>query len=113
MSSVTLNAGQSVAVTPVPLETDGTVTQGASLSGVTLSTSDLTVASIVENADGTITLKGIAAGTASLSGVAQVTDPNGAVSTISGSASITVLAVAPPPPTPLSTSLGFEFGTPA
>lgn len=117
MSSVSLNVGQSAAVTPVPLQTDATVTPGASLSSVSLATSDASVATVEQIADGSFTLRGIAAGTVSLSGSALVTDPDGAVSTISGSATVVVSAVPPPPPPPppaaQSVALGFEFGVPA
>src|ERR1035437_7050980 len=115
MSSVSLNVGQSVAVTPVPRQMDRTVTPGASLLNVRLLSSDPRVATVMQLADGRFVLRGVAPGKVSLSGWAFVRDPDGA-GEISGSATVAVSDAPhpPPPPTPAaeSVSLGFEFWTP-
>lgn len=109
-NAVILNVGQSTTATIVPLEADGvTITPGAVVSSATISVTDPSV-TVVDNADGSVTITGIAAGTASGAASAEVTDEDGTVTELTATFSVTVNAVTPPPPpTGRTTSIGVSF----
>lgn len=112
MNSVTLIVGQSTKGTIVPLEADGvTVTPGAVVSAQTFTISDPSLTA-VPNSDGTVTISGVAASTAAVTGTATatVTDADGAVSPFTQSFTVTVNSA---PPVGLTTAIGVSFSTPA
>lgn len=109
MNSVTLNVGQSTTGTVRPLEADGvTVTPGATVSHASFTIADPAVG-VTDNGDGTVTIKGLAAGTVTGTVQANVTDQDSATGTFSGSFTVTVNAA----PTGLTTSIGVDFSDPA
>lgn len=112
MTPATIQVGQVIPATVVPLEADGvTPTPGAVVSEESWSVSDPTIASLVSNADGSASLTGVAAGEVTVSVSATVTDTNGAVSQLSATNTLTVEAAPPPPPpTPLTASIEIAFG---
>jgi hypothetical protein len=110
MSPASIQVGQSIVASAIPFEADGvTQTPGAVVSSQSWSVSPST--SVVEqtiNADGTATYTGAGPGTAVVYFSGTVTDTNGAVSTLSSSATITVAAPAPPVPLTASVNIGFS-----
>lgn len=108
MSPATINVGQSIPATIVPLAADGVTPSGGAVSNPTWSVSDSAVATLTENADGSATLKGVAAGTVTVNVTATVTDTDGSVNTFSG---MNTLSVQAPPPAPLTASIAIQFGT--
>lgn len=114
MNAVKLTVGQKTTGTIVPLEADGvTPTPGAVVSAQSYTISDPSLEAVT-NADGTLTITGIAASTGAVSGTADaiVTDADGAVKQFSQTFTVTVDAVVVPP-VGLTTSIGVEFSTPA
>lgn len=110
-NAVTLLVGQSTIASIVPLEADGvTVTPGAVVSNATISETDPSV-TVTDNADGTVTIAGVAAGTATGTASATVTDADGTVNTFSVSFTTTVNAVTPP--TGRTASIAVAFSVPA
>jgi len=106
---VTEAIGQSTIATTVPLEADGvTVTPGAAVSAQVYTISDPTIASQTANADGTATYKALAAGTATVTVAATVTDSDGTVSSFTAANTLTVT-----PATNRSAGLQISFSTPA
>lgn len=101
---------QTVILTIVPIEADGvTVTPGAVVSAQTYTVSDPTIATQVLNADGTASYTGVAAGTATISVTATVTDSDGTVGNFTGTTTLTVTGAA----TGRTAGLQLNFGTPA
>jgi hypothetical protein len=113
MNSLSLTVGQESTGTIVPLEVDGvTQTPGAVVSAQEYVISDPSLEATT-NADGSVTILGIAAGT-TVTGTASatVTDADGAVAQFTQTFTVTVSAAPPPPPTGLTTSIGVSFTAP-
>lgn len=111
LNTVTLNVGQSTIATIVPLEADGTTqTPGAVVSSPIISATDPAV-TVTDNADGTVTIAGVAASTVSGTASATVTDADGTVNTFSANFTVIVNAVAPP--TERTAAIAVSFSTPA
>ena len=84
----------------------------ATISNITFQSSDSTIFTV--GVDPTDPTKGVitavAAGTATLTGQATATEPDGTQHSVSGAATGNITA-APPPPPPQATALTFTFGT--
>jgi hypothetical protein len=92
MATASLTAGQELSVTIDPIQANGLITEGATVSNVVYSVPDATVVSLVSNADGSATLAPTATVTSSaiLTVSATVTDPDGTVGNFTATATITV-----------------------
>jgi len=109
MNSAVLIVGQSTIAKAVPLESDGTTENiNAVVTSASWSVSDPAILEQTVNSDLTATYKALAAGTASVSLSAVVTDADGTITTLSASATVSVSA-----PPARTASIGIEFSTPA
>jgi cytoskeletal protein RodZ len=109
LNSISETAGQSVVASVIPLEADGTTqTPSATITSQTFSVSDLSIATLTDSADGSATIAAVAAGTATVSVSAVVTDADGTVQTFSATGTVTVAK-----PTGRTASIAISFGTPA
>lgn len=107
--SVVLTVGQSTVATIVPLEADGTtITPGAVVSAQAFTITDPGL-SLVQNADGTATITGVAPTTGAVTGTASatVTDSDGTSGPFTQSFQVTVNA-----PTQHTASIGVQFSAP-
>lgn len=117
---VTLNPGQTVKFTVSPFDAHGNPSQ-ATLSGLSFTSSDLTVFTVVP--DPAVVNGGIVTAltpatlpdAAAITAQATATEPDGKTTeTITGTDTVTVVsATPPPPPPPVAASLSFTWGTPA
>ncbi len=112
---LTLNVGQSSIGTITPLLADGVTPSGGTVSAASFSIPADPSFGAVDNGDGTLTVTGVAASAAPVTGTASctVTDTDGAVSPFSTSFTITVSAVTPPPPVATTASIAVSFSDPA
>lgn len=113
MNDLVLIVGQSSTGTAVPLQADGvTPTPGAVVSAQVWTLSDPSLTATT-NPDGSVTVAGVAESAAPVSGTlaATVTDPDGTVSELTTSFTVTVGAVPPPPVR--TVSLGVSWTPPA
>jgi hypothetical protein len=111
---LTLNVGQSSIGTITPLLADGVTPSGGAISNPVFSIPPDPSFSATDNADGTVTITGIAVSAAPVTGTASatVTDTDGVVSTFSASFTVTVAAGTTPPPTATTASIAVSFSTP-
>jgi hypothetical protein len=110
-----LNVGQSSTGTITPLLADGVTPSGGAISNAVFSIPPDPSFSATDNADGTVTITGLAVSAAPVTGTASatVTDGDGVVSTFSTSFTVTVAAGTPPPPTATTASIAVSFSIPA
>lgn len=114
MNSLTLAVGQSSTGTIIPLLADGITPSGGAISNASFSITPDPSFSAVDNADGSVTIVGLAVSASPVTGTASatITDHDGAVSTFSQSFTIVVTAGTTPPPTATTASIGVSFSTP-
>lgn len=113
MNTLTLSVGQSSIGTITPLLADGVTPSGGAVSNPSFSIPPDPSFSAVDNADGTVTITGLAVSAATVTGTASatVTDTDNAVSSFSQSFTVTVTA-GTTPPVATTASIGVSFSTP-
>lgn len=113
MNTLTLNVGQSSTGTITPLLADGVTPSGGTVSAASFSIPADPSFAATDNGDGTLSVSGVAASTAPVTGTASctVSDLDGAVLSFSTSFTITVSAVVIPP-VANTASIGVSFSTP-
>jgi len=108
----TMLSNQFVSVVGSPVDISGNPSK-ATLSAVAFTSSDSTIFTVAPDPSvpGGAIIKGVGAGTATLTETAIATEPDGTTTEkIQGVATI-VLTAAPPPPPPVAASIVFTFGT--
>src|SRR5271157_3781786 len=88
MNSVSLLVGQKVTASLQPVDANGVVVTGATLSEIVWANGDVTKIILTDNENGTALLVADAAGSLTITASATVTDPNGAVTALITTASI-------------------------
>lgn len=91
MSTVTTRQQITLSVTPVDL--NGIAVTGATLSELTFTSSDATIATVgTPNADGTFPVTVLKVGSVTITATASVTDPDGLLSHVTGTGTLDITA---------------------